>query len=160
MKEIPLTQGKVALVDDCDYEYLSQWKWYTLQCGNVAYAVRTARQGRQHRVTMHREILHRAGFVFKFVDHINHNGLDNRRCNLRPATVSQNNQNRRPRQRNNKSGAKGVWWDRCGQMWYARVRSRGKVVANQFKDFDEAVAWRDQKAKELHGEFAVLNRPV
>jgi hypothetical protein len=88
MREIPLTQGLVALVDDEDYERLAQHKWCVLRTGSNVYAKRTKRA-----LLMHREVmLPPPGMV---VDHINHNGLDNRRSNLRICSQAENAVHRR-----------------------------------------------------------------
>ena len=157
MKRIPLTQGKEALVDDGDYEYLMQWQWYAARMGKGFYAVRSVwRSGKQRTVLMHRAVTARAGLSGRQVDHRDRNALNNQRSNLRPATRAENEANQ-GLQCNNTSGAVGVHWDRTCQKWYARVRL-GRLCAGQhFDDFDEAVTWRDAKAKVLHGEFAYLN---
>jgi hypothetical protein len=93
MKEIPLTQGKVALVDDEDYERVMAYKWYAAMQGRQWYALRKVqRDGKQTTVEMHRFILD-AGDSPLQVDHINGNGLDNRRVNLRLGTRSENQRN-------------------------------------------------------------------
>jgi hypothetical protein len=101
MKEIPLTKGQVALVDDDDYVYLSQFKWYANK-KPIFYAVRRHNKmvnGKEQHIKMHREILKRylrENFDDSLVvDHINHNGLDNRKENLRLATNKENCNNRR-----------------------------------------------------------------
>lgn len=92
MKEIPLTQGKVALVDDEDFEYLNQWKWYALKTGNTYY-VRTAiypkgEKGKQKLIQMHRLIMKPPDHLE--IDHINRNALDNQKHNLRFSTRRDN----------------------------------------------------------------------
>ena len=109
MKEIQLTQGKVALVDDEDYEYLNQWKWYANEWkGGKLYAVRNVRKNKQY---IGYESMHRLLSSNKdkklVTDHINGNTLDNRKSNLRICTISENTKNRQI-QKNNKSGFKGV----------------------------------------------------
>ena len=91
MKEIPLTQGEVALVDDEDYEWLNQWRWYVLKARHTFYAVRFD-GGRTQ--SMHREIM--CNPVGKEVDHSDMDGLNNQRINLRIATRSQNHKNVNP----------------------------------------------------------------
>lgn len=157
MQRIPLTQGKEALVDDQDYEYLTQWKWYAAKMGKGFYALRCVWQsGKQRTVLMPREIAVRAGWTGRRVDHRDRNGLNNQRSHLRLASVTQNIVNR-GLQRNNTSGAVGVHWLQACEKWRARVRAGGRSFQRDFNGFDEAVAWRDAKAKELHGEFAYLN---
>ena len=97
MKEIPLTQGKVALIDDEDYEWISQFKWYAYKGRSTFYSMRNIKGGNP--VRLHREILKRnLGENFKdsfVVDHINHNGLDNRKGNLRLVTNRENLMNQK-----------------------------------------------------------------
>ena len=94
MREIPLTQGKVALVDDEDYDFLNQWKWHILNARGLEYAVRSIWRGvvngkeRNDTVLMHREIM--ATPAYLHTDHINRNGLDNRKSNLRVVTNREN----------------------------------------------------------------------
>lgn len=111
MKRIPLTQGKVALVSDEDYEYLMQWKWYARRAGKTFYAGRHVRLKLKQKVFhMHRVIAERLG-ILEAPDHKDRNGLNNQRSNLRAATISQNKANR-GRNKNNTSGYKGVYWDK------------------------------------------------
>lgn len=99
MKEIPLTMNQVAIVDDGDYEYLNQWKWHATKYKHGYYANRSelyderVMEGKRRTVVMHRVIANPSPGMQ--VDHINRNGLDNRRCNLRVVTLRENQQNRR-----------------------------------------------------------------
>jgi len=105
---------------------------------------------------MHRVILPDA----EEVDHINGNGLDNRRANLRPATGIENRRNRR-RSRKNTSGYAGVSWDKVNRKWYAYITADGRMRAlGRFDTAEEAALARDRAALELHGEFARLNFPA
>lgn len=95
MKTIPLTQGKVALVDDADYEWLNQWRWCALKPNRTWYALRRRRKSDgpgPGAIWMHREILGTSDDMWGH--HINGNGLDNRRANLRSITPSLNARNR------------------------------------------------------------------
>ena len=116
MREIILTQGKVALVDDKDYDQVSQFKWYASRERNSWYAVRKiCVDGKRHNCRMHRFIL---GLLGKeLFDHINSDGLDNRRKNLRACTASQNQQNRRLQRGTSKY--KGVCSDK--RKWRASI---------------------------------------
>ena len=154
MRRIPLTQGKFALVDDGDYDWLNQWMWYYSKNG---YAAR--KNGKI--VYMHNAIMNTPpGF------HTDHKetgkqdyGLDNRRSNLRICTVSQNLANRGP-QKNNTSGYKGVEWYKSRSNWRAKIKSAGKFVhIGYFKTAEEAAKAYDVVAKRLFGEFAFLNFP-
>lgn len=103
-------------------------------------------------------ILERMGFKdFAQPDHINRNRLDNRRCNLRPVTLSQNNCNRGIPS-NNTSGYKGVWFDKCRGKWRGDIRVSGKKISLGYHDDPkEAVKAYNEAALKYHGEFAVLN---
>lgn len=158
MKTIPLTQGKVALVDDDVSEALSDFNWCAKRDGKTYYAMRrVSRPGRsQTTVCMHREIFRLKGKpVPKKVDHRDRNGLNNLWKNLRPATSLQNSMNSRKRC-NNTSGFIGVSWDKG--KWRVQVRVNGKVnTVGRFDDPAEAARARDRFVKKHHGEFAVLN---
>ncbi len=160
MKMIPLTRGLFALVDDEDFEFLSQWNWYALTCRDSFYAARngwTTRGEPRGAVLMHRVLL--PGAVQ--VDHKNRNKLDNQKANLRPATVSTNSQNR-PLYRSNTSGYKGVTFHKPTQTWKARISKDGRrwyVGGGYFDSAEEAGRAYDEAAKQLFGEFACLNFP-
>lgn len=101
MKTIPLTQGQVALVDDEDYEYLMQWKWCAAWNGNTYYAFRGGKKEhgkKRQMIKMHRDLLDTPRGLE--VDHLNGNGLDNRRCNIRNCTHKENMQNQHNRTAN------------------------------------------------------------
>ena len=153
MKEIELTGGKYALVDDEDYEWLSRWKW---RCTS-GYATRSSpRQcGKRPTILMHRLILGLS--EGEVTDHINHNGLDNRRCNLRRCTSSENAQNSLMPE-SNSSGYMGVI--RNKGKWVARIRYDGESARlGQFDTAEEAARVYDIAALELHKEFATTNFP-
>jgi hypothetical protein len=95
-RRIPLTQGKFTIVDPEDYPRLAKHKWLVRKCNHTSYAARMRpidAGGKQRTIWMHREIMNEPEGLL--VDHINHNGLDNRKSNLRTATQWQNAQNRR-----------------------------------------------------------------
>jgi hypothetical protein len=150
MKEIPLTQGKFALVDDEDFEWLSQWRWHFDHKG---YAIRDTQE---HTIYMHRLIANIPEGLF--TDHINGNGLDNRRKNLRPCNTAQNSANQRIR-KDNTSGYKGVTWDTERKIWAAQCHTVGRkhIFLGRFENIEDAARAYDKKAIELHGEFARTN---
>ena len=156
MKLIALTQGKFAKVDDEDFGVLSSCKWYLVtRENNIFYAINRSR------VSMHRLIL--AATRNLQVDHINHDGLDNRRSNLRLCTHKENDRNRRL-QRNNTSGFKGVSMVLKTGKWEAKVRYRDEtgrvfnIVAGYFHDKRQAALAYNRKALEIFGKFAYLNK--
>jgi len=154
-KKIPLTQGKFAIVDDEDYEWLSQWKWAYHPTG-TGYAIRFIQvAGKQKGVLMHRMILDVPHDME--TDHINHNGLDNRRTNLRICSHAENMANKR-KYKNNTSGYIGVYWDKERGQWRAQIQGHG-IHLGRFNDVKEAARAYDRAASELHGEFALLNLP-
>jgi HNH endonuclease/AP2 domain len=154
MKEIPLSDGSVALVDDDDYEWASQFSW---SANGNGYAVRGVHIGNRkyRKIYLHREII--GAKKGQKVDHINGNKLDNRKENLRLATPAQNAMNIGLR-RNNTSGLKGVRFEERRDKWRAEIKVNYKNVFLGYFDnkFDAAKAYNDAAIK-YHGEFARLN---
>jgi hypothetical protein len=156
MLKIPLTQGKFAIVGPKDYAYLMQWKWCY---HNTGYAVRTDYTNGKRTVRMHRVILERMGFKdFEECDHVNRDGIDNCRRNLRPAMCYQNVCNCGKR-RTNTSSYIGVSWHKASKKWAAYISISGKQKhLGLFDDKEEATQVRDKAACKHHGKFAVLNK--
>lgn len=148
---IPLgSSGKVAFVSECDFLLVSGYTWaLTRGAGNHFYA---AAGIRGQRILMHRLLT--GAEKGMCVDHIDGNGLNNTRENIRVCTYSQNMQNR-PMQRNNKLGIKGVYQDKRSSLFVAKIRVNGeRKILGWFRDPQEAGNAYLAAAKELHGEFA------
>jgi hypothetical protein len=154
VKQIQLTKGLVALVDDEDYERLSSFKWKA----HHRYAARNVRRnGKFLTIMMHREILKAPSGMD--VDHINGDRLDNRRSNLRLATRSQNTRNRKGN-KNSISGYKGVGWHARCRKWQAAIKTDDKqLYLGLFDAPEDAARAYDAAARNLHGPFAKVNFP-
>lgn len=159
-KLIPLTRGYSAIVDDEDHDYLMQWKWYVFIRSDkrTPYAVRNAKYTPSGRgvIMMHRLLFCPLGDGV-FVDHINRNGLDNRKCNLRKYTKSENAANAQY-----KSGLtsrfRGVCWFRETSKWRAQIHmNRKKVTLGYFTNEIDAARAYDRAAINQWGEFAIIN---
>ncbi len=158
MKEIPLTQGKVAIVDDRDYERAASYKWCAWSDGKRWHAIRKTKRGdSEQTVYLHRFIL---GVDNKqFVSFRDGNGLNCTRNNLRRATLADSRHNRGI-QKNNTSGFKGVSWYPSREQWRAKIGIRGKIVhLGYFDDIEKAAEAYNQAAIKYHGEFAYQNQP-
>lgn len=155
VKEIELTQGYVALVDDEDYDELSQWKWtlHTSGCGHKA----AYRRENGRSIMMHRQILDAPDGVE--VDHIDRNPLNNTRANLRLATRKQNAANTGPK-KVNRTGYKGVSLHKKTGLYVARIRENGRRICLGYRETpEEAAQLYDEAARRIHGPFAYLNFP-
>lgn len=155
-REIPLTKGYVAIVDASDYEWLMQWSWYikTSAGGRQPYAQTYFGGGRKHsvKITMHRMIMGLGIGDLRKCDHRNGDGLDNRRENLRIATVTENNRNSR-RRKNNSSGFKGV--SRHRNKFDARITIDRQTYNLGRYDTPESAAYAyAEAAKKYFGGFA------
>ena len=180
-RRIPLTQGCFAIVDPQDYQRLSRYKWRLSRTKgkNVLYAERSIRLpgGKYSRLLMHRQIVgnlllssstqnpklrtqnyHRYlsdGYV---IDHINGCGLDNRRANLRLATIAQNAWN--SKKRNPRSGYKGVYFAGDKGLWRAAIVCHGRRIhLGYFTDKIDAAKAYDDAARKYYKEFARPNFP-
>jgi hypothetical protein len=180
MKEIPLNKfrpnihlnaPKFALVDDEDYEYLNQFNWCCIKGGHTFYATTTIVQpcGKRMMTQMHRLIMRLTDKKI-FIDHIDHNGCNNQKSNLRECNYSQNNSNR-VAHKSSTSPYVGVSWHAYKRKrkdgsylhygYWEAVLGKGKTqyrLGLFHNEIDAAKAY-DKKAKELHGEFANLNFP-
>lgn len=127
MKKIKLTQGEYALVDDEDFEYLNQWKWFLKSSG---YVIRTQRFGerkynKSKKIYMHRLINNTPEDLQ--TDHLDRNKLNNQKMNLRSVTNQQNCINK-GLQKNNTSGYKGICWLTQNNKWRVRIKVNGKEI--------------------------------
>lgn len=159
MKEIELTQGFVALVDDEDYERVNSLTWHVQRGRYTWYAQHVITSPVRRVVYMHRYIL---GLLDskEHVDHKNRNGLDNRKENLRLDERGVNSINRRGF-KNNKSGFRGVCWHKKTRMWTAQIGAGGKLFyIGVFERVEDAARAYDAEAVRLHGDHAQLNFPT
>jgi hypothetical protein len=156
MKLISLTQGQSAIVDDVDFDELSRFKWYAHKdtTSHTFYACSDNAEGR---FKMHRQIMHAPDGLE--VDHIDGNGLNNVRSNLRLATHAQNKWNIGIRA-HNKSGYTGVCFHKQAGRWWATINVNGRQISlGLFDEIEDAARARDAAALKYHGEFARLNFP-
>lgn len=154
-KLIQLTQGKVAIVDDEDFENLNKFRWYFCK----RYAVRDVRvDGKKETIYMHRLVTNAPDHLE--VDHINSDGIDNRKENLRLCTHAENSRNRGIA-KNNTSKYKGVWFSKRYNRFFAETRLNGKkVYVGSFKTAEEASEAYKTKVLEIHGDFANINNEI
>ncbi len=154
----PTYPNTFTLVDDEDFDWLNQWKWYAHKDRHIFYAVRKNPKvnGKRQLIRMHRIIM--KPNINQEIDHRNGNGLDNRRSvNLRFCTHAQNLYNQRP-QRNRTSKYKGVCFGQERKKWQAAIRYKGKLCnLGRFSNEIDAAKAYDHKALELFGEFAQTN---
>ena len=152
MKEIQLSQKQLALVDDEDYLTLIAFKWCVQRTRHHTYVVTGTAKTRK---VMHRVIMNPPDGMF--VDHVDGNGLNNQKSNLRLATRNQNGYNQKPHKGTSKY--KGVSWVERDQVWVSKIRVNGKRIhVGSFKTEEDAAIAYDTKAVELHGEFANTNK--
>ena len=152
MASVKLTKGFESLVDDSDFDQVSQWKWCYSGYEN-GYAVRKPRiDGRSKTIYLHRFIVNAP--IGMEVDHINGDRLDNRRSNLRVCTRQQNNKNVR-KHCDNTSGFKGVFWEKRRKKWYSKIRESGvQKFLGYFPTPELAYEEYKKAAVRCYGEFA------
>jgi len=158
MKEIPLTQGKIMQCDDEDFEWFDQFNWRAHSDGKNWYARSTFKlsNGKRLSRTAHKFLMIGAGRV----DHIDGNGLNNQKTNLRPATTSQNSMNMKKGRGKNSSSFKGVSWNSKHEFWYAAIAVDGKdIYLGIYESEEDAAHVYDYAARIYFGEFARLNFP-
>ena len=157
-KEIQLTRGQVSLVDDEDYERANKYKWHTARSEpNGKPYVKTTKQAnnKKKNIRLHRFII--SAKDGEEVDHINGDTLDNRRCNLRICTHSQNMANTGAYSTNT-SGYKGVSFEKSTAKWRAGIMRGGKHYSLGLHTTPELAAIAYNKAAvQYYGEFAYQN---
>ena len=146
-RTINLTRGQVAIIDEEDFQRISQEHWCAIKIKGRYYAI----QGKRTNLYMHRIIM--GATDDEQIDHVNNNGLDNRKRNLRRCTNAQNNWNK-GKHRDNTSGFKGVSYDPDRGKWRARLMVNGKFVwLGRHHTAQAAYMAYTTKAKEVFGEF-------
>lgn len=158
MKEIALSRGLVALVDDEDFVELSKYKWYANPVGARIYARRdVVIDGKRIRIYMHKMILR----TDNLVDHINGNGLDNRKTNLRSANFQLNGANRhtkRKRYSGVPSKYHGVCWHKAARKWMSAITVKyERIYLGLFESEEDAARAYNKEATKQFGQFATLN---
>ena len=161
MKEIKLTQGKIALVDDADYEYLNGFKWYASKCRKTYYAQRCIKIAinKWKIIKMHRLLLDTPDNLQ--VDHIDHNGLNNQRLNIRNCTLQDNVRNVRARGKSKYLGVSFPFTVVKGKRYEYITSSirvnRKPIHLGYHKTEEDAARAYDKAASKYFGEFANLN---
>ena len=153
---IELSQGLKAEIDDEDFESVSRFRWHAIKGHSTFYAVRNGVGPNGPRSEyLHRFLLQPEGKLQ--VDHINGNGLDNRRCNLRLATHAQNLANAKPHRSHGKTSYfKGVYWNSLTKKWIVRV---GEEYVGCYDDEERAAWGYDIAALAKYGAYAQTNYP-
>ena len=157
MKKIPLNHGKFAMVDDEDFERVAQFRWqYRKTKSGAEYVIRKQKiNGVYVNIHLHRFVL---PHDFQDTDHIDGNGLNNQKFNLRPCTRSQNKMNQHSI-RLHSSRFKGVHFKKSSNIWGASIRARGKLKHLGYtEDESDAAKLYDVAANKLFGEFARTNK--
>lgn len=156
MKKIELTQGQYALVDDEDFDYLNQWKWFA-HYSTITKSYYAQRNEGKH---PNRFVVHMSRVVMNTpdgmrCDHKDHDTLNNQKYNLRNSTVSQNNMNSRV-YKNNKLGEKHIMKTEYGCYRVQIYKDNKRVVCKDFRTLEDAKQARDNALKIYHGEFSFL----
>lgn len=161
MALVPISAGYAVLIDADDVERVAAHKWTAQPSRDTVYAYRQPKiDGRKQKVYLHRFILGLPPGRYPEVDHLNGDGLDNRKLNLRAATSGQNSANQRVRNqiRPKTSRFKGVSWHTPREKWVASITCAGKRrhLGLFVSEIDAARAY-DKAAKDMFGEYAKLN---
>jgi hypothetical protein len=162
LKQIPLTQGLFALVDDADFEELNQFKWHAHKHGRTVYAMRNVPTGlarpKQRQLRMHKEI---AGTPAGYdTDHVDGNGLNNQRHNLRVVPHRLNSFNQQHKAEDCTSQYRGVTWNKQKKSWRARIQADGvSRDLGHFKSEEDAARAYDRAGFERDPEHFTPNFP-
>lgn len=161
MKQIKLTQNKICLVDDEDFEWISShsWQYRSRYASRIIYLKKVDGKRKNTTITLHRLILekHNLNPRNKEIDHINGNPLDNRKENLRIVTHLQNSYNQKIAS-NNTSGYKGVSYSKEKNKWTTQIRFNKKLhYLGDYSSLEKAARVYNEAARKYHGEFARLN---
>jgi len=156
-----MAQPKYTKVDQADYERLRGYEWFAKKANKCFYArgcVADNKTGKEKMLYMHQMVIKVPdGMV---VDHINHDGMDNRKANLRAATRAQNMRNRKKFANSSGSKYKGIYFRKRTRKWEAMITfERKKIFLGCFRSEIEAAKAYDRAAMKYHGEFASLNFP-
>ena len=152
MKKIKLTQNKFALVDDSDYSFLMKFKWCAHREKSRWYAITNVLKDNiktlgKTQIRMHQMIMERP-----MIDHINGDGLDNRKVNLRACTHQENNMNRS--KGSGSSKFKGVYWDSDRNKWVAQIKKNRKgFYLGSFIKEEDAYKRRKNASELMFGDF-------
>lgn len=156
---VPLTKGYEAIIDASNVSLIDKWNWVALTVyrknGSIrcVYGWRNTPRGvgKRRPIYLHREILGIAHGIL--CDHIDGNGLNNCKANLRVATHSENQRNGRLSSRNS-SGVKGVYWNRANRNWVAQIRANGKCInLGSFSNIEMAAKSYAEASRKYHGDF-------
>lgn len=155
MAEIKLSQNKIAIIDDEDYVRVSSLKWFAHKRTNKFYAETARNEKHMH---LHRFIL---GINDRsiIIDHIDGDSLNNKKSNLRICTVSQNSFNKKPYSNSPIKGIKGVSFIKRINKWRAQIQAnKKKIYIGVYNTHIDAAIAYNERAKELFGEYAYLNK--
>lgn len=153
MKEIVLFSGEIALVDDEDFDLINAYKWYRSKRKRVTYAIANVRK---KTIYMHKVITHTDNS--QKIDHKNHDGLDNRKENLRLTTGTNNQANRRKTDSSTSSSYKGLHYDKEHNCYIAKIVYQNTYIyLGSFSNEIAAAKAYDEAAKQIYKEFALIN---
>ena len=157
MKKIPLTQNKLASIDNEDFELISQYKWCVSKKHSISYAITSAiKNNIKTTLKMHRLIMKIVDPKIQ-IDHVDGDGLNNQKLNLRICT-SQQNQRNRQKNKVSSSKFKGIWWDKRVKKWQVSIQiGKKRKHLGYFHNEIEAAKAYDTAAKKYFGEFARFN---